>query len=68
MEVLHFTPRFVPEHLLADLSNLWHLSRTISSSRYERLIYTSKHFSREHGLSRTAVYKDLGDMLAFGGR
>lgn len=68
-KVEHFKPRFVPERLLPELSNLWHTSRVHSSSRYERMLYTSKWFAKDHPeLTPTAVYKDLDAMLQFGGR
>ena len=70
MKVITFTPRFVPDYLITELSNLWHTSRCAAGSdRYQRLLYTSKHFALAHPeLSSTAVYKDLNDMLRFGGR
>lgn len=69
IKVEHFKPRFVPESLLAELSNLWHISRVHSNSRYERMLYTSKWFVKDHPeLTSTAVYKDLDTMLSFGGR
>lgn len=72
--VQRFVPRFVPENMLAELSNLWHLSATATaksggSSRYERMLWTAKNFPKEHpelNLTETAVYKDLDGMLSFG--
>lgn len=70
MKVLTFRPRFVPESLLNDLSNLWHLSRVPHGlNRYKRMLWASDEFHKAHpGVSATAAYKDLGDMLEFGGR
>ncbi len=66
--VITFKPRFVPEDLLPELSNLWHLSRVPVNTRYERLLWTSREFSKAHPeLTSTAVYKDLDAMLEFGG-
>jgi len=53
-------PRWIPDHLMTELANLWHLSRVHSNSRYERLLWTSKEFHKIHPeLSETAIYKDL---------
>jgi hypothetical protein len=67
--VIEFKPRWVPEHMLAELSNLWHLSRVPKHGRYDRLLWTSSEFAKAHPeLTSTAVYKDLDAMLEFGGR
>ena len=67
-QVITFKPRFVPEHMLAELSNLWHLSRVPYNKRYDRLLWTSSEFAKAHPeLTSTAVYKDLDAMLEFGG-
>jgi hypothetical protein len=64
-----FEPRFVPEHLLVELSNLWHLSQVPCNSGYERMLWASREFSKHHPeISSTAAYKDLDCMLEFGGR
>ena len=69
LKVQTFKPRFVPERLLPELSNLWHLSRVPKNARYERMLWTAGEFSKAHPeLSSTAVYKDLDAMLSFGGR
>lgn len=68
--VITFKPRFVPDHLLAELSNLWHLSRVPHHGRYDRMLWTSSEFHKAHaelGISSTAVYKDLDAMISFGG-
>lgn len=70
--VARFVPRFIQESQLGELSNLWHLSRvpcsTSSSTRYDRLLWTSKAFHAEHPeVSETAAYKDLDEMFSFGG-
>ena len=66
--LITFEPRFVPEHMLAELSNLWHLSKVPHNKRYDRLLWTSREFSKAHPeLTSTAVYKDLDAMLEFGG-
>jgi hypothetical protein len=68
-KVIRFEPRFVPERLLGELSELWHLSRVPFNSRYERMLWASREFSKHHPeISATAAYKDLDCMLAFGGR
>lgn len=59
-----YTPRFVPRHLMAELSNLWHLSRVPHQGRYERMLWTSREFHKEHPeLSETGIYKDLSASL-----
>jgi len=69
LKVEYFRPRFVPEHMLAELSNLWHLSHVPKDSRYERMLWTADEFHKLHPeLTSTAVYKDLDAMLSFGGR
>ena len=70
IKVLTFRPRWVPEYLLSELSNLWHLSRVPHGlNRHARMIWASGEFSKAHPeVSATAAYKDLGDMLEFGGR
>lgn len=66
--VITFKPRFVPEHLLGELSNLWHLSRVPKNTRYERMLWASSEFSKAHPeVSATGAYKDLDAMLEFGG-
>lgn len=74
MPVQTFVPRFVrPEHL-GDLSQLWQTSRTACSkpggyTKYERMLWTSRQFAIQFDyVTPTAAYKDLGEMLAFGGR
>lgn len=65
MKILTFKSRFVPEHLLPELSNLWHLSRVPHHSRYDRMSWTSREFSKAHPeISATAAYKDLDGMLS----
>lgn len=67
--VEYFRPRFIAPGLLTELSNLWHTSRTAANTRYDRMIWTSKWFAKEHPeYTSTAVYKDLDAYLAFGGR
>lgn len=71
--VQEFEPRFVRKEHLAELSNLWHLSRTAcagkSNQRYERLLWTSRQFAVQFNyVSSTGAYKDLDAMLEFGGR
>lgn len=45
---------------MAELMNLWHLSKMESYKRYERLLWTSKQFAKEHPeFSSTNVYKIL---------
>lgn len=45
---------------MAELMNLWHLSKMESYKRYERLLWTSKNFAKEHPeFSSTWVYKIL---------
>lgn len=72
LKIVKFVPRFVPEHMLGALSNMWHISRVptsstpISERRYLRLVWTADQFVKEHPelkLSSTAVYKDLCDMV-----
>ncbi len=71
-KVLTFHPRFIAERDLAELSNLWHLSRVAAqpeTSRYRRMLWTSAEFAKAHPeVTSTGAYKDLGDMLEFGGR
>lgn len=69
MKIKSFTPRFVKPLDLGELSNLWHTSHVVSSRRYVRLLWASKKFHDAHpDVSPTAAYKDLDDMLSFGGR
>lgn len=67
--VVEFAPRFVPEHLLGELSMLWHLSRVPhQSNRYQRLLWASGEFHKLYpAVTPTAAYKDLETMLEFGG-
>ena len=68
LQVITFKPRFVPAHMLGELSNLWHLSRVPCDTRYDRLLWTSREFNKAHPeLTSLAVYKDLDAMLKFGG-
>lgn len=69
--IVEFEPRFVPRYLLNDLSTLWRLSATARSggTRHDRLVWTARAFHDAHpSISSTAAYKDLYDMLDFGGR
>jgi hypothetical protein len=71
--VLRFEPRFVRESDLAELSNLWHLSRTACAGarngRWERMNWAATQFAKNHTyVSATGAYKDLDAMLEFGGR
>jgi hypothetical protein len=73
MRIQTFIPRFVKTADLAELSNLWHLSNTACSgkdcTRYKRILWASAAFHAAHPeVTSTAAYKDLGDMLDFGGR
>lgn len=61
-----FNPRFVKEEDMAELANLWHLSRVPTSGDkqsdklYNRMQWTSKEFAKAHPeYTPTAVYKDL---------
>ena len=70
-QVERFHPRWVPESLLPELSNLWHLSRVPKGNdRHARLVWTADEFHKAHpelGISSTAVYKDLTGMLEVSG-
>lgn len=58
-----YSPRFVPRNLVVELMNLWHLSKVHSYKRYDRLLWTSREFSKAHPeLTSTAIYKDLDCM------
>lgn len=56
----------------AELSQLWHLSRTATagaSGRWARLVWASQQYAAVHpDVSTTAAYKVLERMLAEGGR
>ena len=59
-----YEPRFVKRDHENELINLYHLARTALSGqrcgRYERMLWTSKEFSKLHpDVSSTAAYKDL---------
>ncbi len=61
-----YEPRWIKQKHVIEIINLWHLSKAYLSggkkefSRYERLIWTSKEFSKKYDyLSATAAYKDL---------
>lgn len=49
------------EEQSAELFNLYHLARAAGKqSRYERMLYASKHFSEAHPeVSSTCAYKHL---------
>lgn len=60
---------------LAELSNLWHLSRTALArsgdqpTNYERQLWVSKEFAKAHpNVSSTAAYKQLDRERAWRGR
>jgi hypothetical protein len=59
--VEHFHPHFVPEDLMGELADLWHLSRVPKGNdRYERMLWTSDQFHKKHPeVSSTGAYKDL---------
>lgn len=50
---------------LAELSNLWHLSKTAlgdGASTYDRKLWATKHFHEAHPhITSTAAYKVLSD-------
>lgn len=59
-----YEPRFIKPEQEAELINLWHLSRCALSgqnaSRHERMLWTSREFSKLHPeITSTGVYKDL---------
>ena len=56
----------IPEHLLPELSNLFHLARVALSgpgrdvSRYEQQCWAAREFAKAHPeFSSTAAYKQL---------
>lgn len=68
LKVERFKPRFIPEHLLGELSELWHTSSIPCGvgDRYARKLQTAKWFHDKYPeYSETAVYKDLDAMLSF---
>jgi hypothetical protein len=67
--------RFIRPDQAGELMNLYHTARTAlsgqASGRYERMLYASKWFHKEHPeVSETAAYKDLDGLLSnwFGAR
>lgn len=65
---MEYKPRFVRPDQMAELSNLWHLSRVATSggdnSRYARMLWASKEFAKVHPeVTSTGAYKDLDGML-----
>jgi hypothetical protein len=67
--------RFIRPDQAGELVNLYHTARTAlsgqASGRYERMLYASKWFHKEHPeVSETAAYKDLDGLLSnwFGAR
>ena len=70
MKVLEFEPRFVRKLDLHDLSELWHLSRVPHGlDKHKRMCWAAAEFAKTHSyVSSTGAYKDLCDMLEFGGR
>ncbi len=63
--MVEYKPRFIPLNLVTELINLYHLSRCVSNNKHDRMIWTSKNFSKEHcrQVEETAVYKDLDGLL-----
>ena len=60
--------RFLNAAGIAELSNLWHLSRTAlsgkSATKYARMLWASGAYHREHPeTSATVAYKELDTML-----
>lgn len=49
---------------LAELINIWHTSRTHSSSRHERMLYTTEWFHKDHPqYTSMTIYKTLDRQL-----
>ena len=60
-----YQPRFVPDDLVPSLMEFWWMSQAYETSRYDRMLWTSNRFHKEHPkLSSTAVYKDLDGLLS----
>lgn len=50
---------------IAELINLWHLSKVVHSKKYDRMIYTSREYAKAHPeVSDTWAYKALERQLA----
>jgi len=66
------TTRFIPQRLVSELLHTWHASRIACAditlgSRHARLTWTTDRFSADHpelGLSTTAIWKDLSDLVS----
>jgi hypothetical protein len=72
MKIIAFTPRFVPEYLIPELSQMWHTSAipisggysTPGERKHKRMLWTAQEFHKFHPeLIPTAIYKDLDVML-----
>lgn len=64
-----YSVRFIKPADKGELINLFHLARTAlsgqSCSRYDRMIWASREFSKAHPeTSSTAAYKELDGLLA----
>lgn len=61
--------RFIRREFEGELVNLFHLARTALAgqhgcSRYDRMIWASKEFSRAHpDVTSTGAYKDLCGLI-----
>jgi hypothetical protein len=67
LKVERWEPRFVPDRLIGELSNLWHTSKIpCGYDRYKRMCQAAKWFHDAHpDISITAAYKDLDSMLTW---
>lgn len=50
-----------------EMINIWHLSRIISLSRHERMVYTQKHTHEKFPqYSKMCIYKNLDRIISNG--
>ena len=63
-----YQTRFIKKEQVTELINLWHLSKVPTTDltigrRHARMIWTSKEFASKYDMNRTAVYKDLENLI-----
>lgn len=67
--IIEFKPRFVPEYLIPELSEMWNVARTAcggAASRHTKLVWAAKEFHTKHpDVSETGAYKDVDGMTSF---
>jgi hypothetical protein len=62
LPVIEFSPRFLNKSQMAEIVELWHLSRVKHTGRHDRLILACKWFNDKYPDVRGA-YKDLSGLV-----